>query len=76
MSAVRRGALPDGAAPAPAQRPWPRDVLLREARARRYKLTREHQARLQRMLVLLLEEAGWTSSDFLDALIQDFARRQ
>jgi hypothetical protein len=52
---------------------WPAERVLRTARQRTHRLAAQNQARTQRMLAGLLQEAGWTEQDFLSALVQDVA---
>jgi hypothetical protein len=53
---------------------WPTDKVLSEARRQAAELARKGTARIQRMLARLLQEAGWTEEDFLDAMVRDVAQ--
>ena len=50
---------------------WPADRLLKEARRRTADLMTDNTKRVQEMLSVLVAEAGWTDSEFVDALCSD-----
>ena len=50
---------------------WSREKVIREARLRTRELFTDNSRRVQVMLAKLLEEAGWSEDEFIDALCQD-----
>lgn len=57
------------------RRKWPTELVLKTARERTKELACDNAKRVQTMLSSLLQEAGWTDQQFLDAMIKDCSRR-
>lgn len=55
---------------------WDTERILRESRVRTAALMTDNTKRVQEMLEDLMEEAGWTESEFIDALCTDVITRR
>ena len=58
------------------KRRWSAARLLNEARTRTRRIGLDAKPQVQRMLVDLLDEAGWTRAQFMKALVADVEARR
>jgi hypothetical protein len=58
------------------KRRWPAARLLTEARTRTRQIGLDAKPEVQRMLVALLDEAGWTRAQFVKVLVADVEARR
>lgn len=54
---------------------WSKERVIDEARRRTKELFTDNMKKIQHMLACLLDEAGWTEDEFIDALCQDAIQR-